>query len=111
MTKAGYEITARFICKDPEWDVNYAEHDEHGTRTSVFKIYVDTLVVGSLERWDSPDEPMEESARKRVLDRLAAWAFGPRDGKNGRPTTLQAIVGGDGAEPLRAPGVVSSQPS
>ncbi len=104
MTEAAYEISARFICKDPEWDVNYTERDEHGTRSVVFKIFIDTLVVGSLERWDSPDEPMDESARQRVLDRLAVWAFGPRDhSRNSRPTTLESIVSGYGATPLRSP--------
>jgi hypothetical protein len=103
---AHHEITSVFVCKDPEWDVTYTEHDERGTRSVTFKIFVDFLAVGALDRWDSPDEPIDDRSRATILERLAAWAFGPRD-RSGPPTTLQEIVG-PGMKPLRAPGSGSS---
>lgn len=83
--------------RDAQPDVVYS--DAAG-RSVTFPWYGDVLLCGALATWDQPVVPMSPAERERVLDDLAAWAFG---GGHTPPRGIAWLAGPDRV-PLRLPG-------
>jgi hypothetical protein len=95
--RAGFDIQAEWLTKDPEWAVTYKEWGPNGAaRTCRFSLYPGVLSVGLLAEWDSPQAPIDSEARERILDRVFAWAL------SNAPVQVELITGDGGAwAPLR----------
>ena len=82
--------------RDAEPDVVY--RDAAG-RSVTFPWHGEVLLCGALATWDQPPVPMSAAERERVLDHLAAWAFGG----GSTPSRGIAWLAGPERVPLRLP--------